>query len=178
MVPATSLFTQLLIRGLDGAADINSDGYGTGSELGEYLPQQMATYSTTQNPQYGKIRDPRLDEGDIVFRVVRSSGESAPPLRTSSPPAQATAPGGGGRIVNLPMPSQSEPSLTVPQPSMRHGKPSLIRTESIRNRGDARQLAMDQVPPGATVTDSRCTAISVAGHARYRCSVWFSSPSP
>lgn len=183
VVPATSLFTPLLIRGLDGAADLNGDGYVTGSELGEYLPQQMASYSTTQNPQYGKIRDPRLDEGDIVFRVVRSSGGSASPLRPSSqpsasPPAQGTAPPVGARIENLPMPPQPEPALTVPQPSMHLGKPSLISTESIRNRDDALRLAMDQVPLGATVTDTRCTELSVAGNARYRCKVWFTPPSP
>lgn len=183
VVPATSLFTPLLIRALDGAADINRDGYITGSELGEYLPQQMANYSTAQNPQYGKIRDPRLDEGDIVFRVVGASGGSLQPLHprsppSASPPPQATAPPGGSRIENLPMPRQPEPAFTVPQPSVPLGKPILISTESIRNRGAALRLALDQVPLGATVTDSRCTEISVVGNTRYRCSVWYTPPSP
>ena len=76
------------------------------------------------------------------------------------------------------MPPQPEPALSVPQPSMHLGKPSLISTESIRNRDDALRLAMDQVPLGATVTDTRCTELSVAGNARYRCKVWFTPPSP
>ena len=76
------------------------------------------------------------------------------------------------------MPPQPEPALSVPQPSMHLGKPSLISTESIRNRDDALRLAMDQVPLGETVTDTRCTELSVAGNARYRCKVWFTPPSP
>ncbi len=183
VVPATTLFTPLLIRALDGAADFNHDGYVTGSELGEYLPQQIANYSSAQNPQYGKIRDPRLDEGDIVFRVVRASAGGVPTIPQGSaplevPPPQAKASPGGGRIEVLPMPRPPESPLSPPPRSILPGKPSLISTESIRNRGDALRLAMDQVPQGATVTDSRCTELSVAGNARYRCSVWFTSPSP
>jgi hypothetical protein len=183
VVPATSLFTPLLIRALDGAADFNHDGYVTGSELGEYLPQQMANYSSAQNPQYGKIRDPRLDEGDIVFRVVRTAAGGVPALPqgsapSASPPPQATAPSGRGRIDVLPMPRQPEPPLPEPPRSVPPGKPSLISAESIRDRGDAARLATDQLPPGAKVTDTRCTEISVAGNARYRCTVWFTTSSP
>lgn len=66
-VPARSVFVPALLRALDGDGDINSDGYMTGTELGMYLHNAVLNYQTFQTPQYGKIRDPELDEGDFVF---------------------------------------------------------------------------------------------------------------
>ncbi len=66
-VPARSVFVPSFIRGLGGEADFNRDGYVLGTELGMYLNQQVLDYQTGQTPQYGKIRDPNLDEGDFVF---------------------------------------------------------------------------------------------------------------
>lgn len=68
-VPAKSIFTPLFIRGLDGEADYNEDGYITGRELGLYLKQTVPSYGTEQTPQFGTPFDPSLDEGDIVFGV-------------------------------------------------------------------------------------------------------------
>lgn len=77
-VPAKSIFTPLFIRGLEGEADYNKDGYVTGSELGLYLTQTLREYTSDQTPQYGKIRDVDLDRGDIVFRSL------AKPISSSS----------------------------------------------------------------------------------------------
>lgn len=66
-VPAKSIFVPALLRALDGDGDINNDGYMTGSELGMYLHSKVLDYKVFQTPQYGKIRDPELDEGDFVF---------------------------------------------------------------------------------------------------------------
>ena len=41
----------------------------TGVELGMYLQKQVPRYQTGQTPQYGKILDPYLDEGNFVFEV-------------------------------------------------------------------------------------------------------------
>lgn len=68
-VPARSVFTPQFIDALDGAADANKDGYVTGVELGLYLAQTVPNYNPKQSPQFGKIRDPRLDKGDFVFRA-------------------------------------------------------------------------------------------------------------
>ena len=68
-VPAISVFRPLFIRGINGKADLDKDGYVTGIELGMYLQKQMPYYETGQTPQYGKIRDPYLDEGNFVFEV-------------------------------------------------------------------------------------------------------------
>ena len=69
-VPAKSVFTPLFIRALEGAADSNKDGYVTGWELGLHLRQYLSEYDNVidQTPQFGTIRDPDLDQGDIVFR--------------------------------------------------------------------------------------------------------------
>ena len=58
------------ITALQGEADFNSDGYLSGTELGEFLQDTVANYSKgAQHPQYGKIRNPKLDKGDFVFAL-------------------------------------------------------------------------------------------------------------
>ena len=66
-VPAKSVFTPSFVKGIQGEADYNKDGYVTGTELGMYLTNQVPKYAESQTPQYGKIRDMELDEGDFVF---------------------------------------------------------------------------------------------------------------
>ena len=69
-----SIFKVCLLRGLDGEADYNRDGYVTGSELGMYLQTEVVNYTRgAQHPQYGKINNPYLDRGDFIF-VSRASG--------------------------------------------------------------------------------------------------------
>jgi hypothetical protein len=75
-VPAKSIFTPLFIRGIEGAADLMKDGYVTGSELGLYLKQNLERYTKTQTPQFGTIRDPDLDQGDIVFLALNGLNNS------------------------------------------------------------------------------------------------------
>lgn len=82
-VPARSVFVPSLTRALRGDADVNRDGYVTGTELGMYLHDKVLGYRSGQTPQYGKIRDPDLDEGDFVFRALTDvDGETG---RTSKP---------------------------------------------------------------------------------------------
>jgi formylglycine-generating enzyme required for sulfatase activity len=66
-LPAKSVFTPTFVRGINGEADLDKDGYVTGTELGVYLQEKVLKYNKGQTPQYGKIRDPDLDEGDFVF---------------------------------------------------------------------------------------------------------------
>ncbi len=69
-VPDQSVFREQFINGIDGDADANSDGYVTGSELGQFLFSSVTKYTNNyQTPQYGKIRDRNLDQGDFVFAV-------------------------------------------------------------------------------------------------------------
>ena len=87
-VPAKSVFAKCFIRGLQGEADLTKDGYITGSELGMYLRDKVLYYRTGQTPQYGKIRDPDLDEGDFIFKVLKTSYvvQRRPPSVQALPP--------------------------------------------------------------------------------------------
>jgi len=81
LVPARSVFVPSFIRALRGEGDLSGDGYVTGSELGMHLRDKVIGYETGQTPQYGKIRDPDLDEGDFVFVVREVVGIEALPGR-------------------------------------------------------------------------------------------------
>lgn len=65
-VPANSTFTPMFIDAIQGKADLNRDQYVTGSELGLYITQTLPNF-TSQSPQYGKINDYDLAQGDFIF---------------------------------------------------------------------------------------------------------------
>ena len=72
-VPDESIFRRQLVKGLKGEGDYNKDTYVTASELGQYLEDTVTNYSKgSQTPQYGKLRDPTLDQGDFVFPISAS----------------------------------------------------------------------------------------------------------
>jgi len=71
-VPDKSTFTPYFIRGLKGESDLDGDGFITGQELCIFVTSKVATDSrNAQLPQYGKIRHPNLDRGDILFVVPK-----------------------------------------------------------------------------------------------------------
>ena len=71
-VPDQSVFKQAFLDLLEGRDEEPvPDNYITGEELGYYLKIKVPRYNPNQHPQYGKIRDPRLDKGDFVF-VLKS----------------------------------------------------------------------------------------------------------
>jgi len=76
-VPAVSVFRPTFIRGINGEADLDKDGYVTGVELGMYLQKRVPYYQSGQTPQYGKIREPYLDEGNFVFSTFELKGATA-----------------------------------------------------------------------------------------------------
>ena len=76
-VPDQSVFKQAFVDILEGRVrEPIEDGYLTGEELGLYLKTTVPVYSPMQNPQYGKIRDIKLDKGDFVF-VIDTKGKYA-----------------------------------------------------------------------------------------------------
>ncbi len=85
-VPAQSAFAFFLVRALKGEADLNGDGYVTGTELGMYIHKKMLNLGGGQTPQYGKITD---TSGDFVFQVLTSSKGKTSLLasQTSNPEA-------------------------------------------------------------------------------------------
>ena len=113
-VPDQSVFKVVFLRGINGDADLNRDGYVTGSELGMYLQEKVVNYTRGgQHPQYGKINNPKLDQGDFIFvsqempekevAVQRAPEaavpQSAPGIAAPSSPADG---GSGGRLAYIP----------------------------------------------------------------------------
>ena len=71
-MPDQSVFKQAFLDLLEGRdAEPIPDHYITGEELGLYLKTKVPRYNPSQHPQYGKIKDPRLDKGDFVFALKR-----------------------------------------------------------------------------------------------------------
>jgi formylglycine-generating enzyme required for sulfatase activity/uncharacterized caspase-like protein len=67
-VPDDSAFRRYFVLGLRGDADLDKDGYITGSELAKYLYKKVTDDSSRrQTPQYGRSQDANLDKGDMVF---------------------------------------------------------------------------------------------------------------
>lgn len=78
-VPDKSVFKDQFIAGIRGEADLNGDSYVTASELGVFLEDKVVNYSKrTQHPQYGKIKNPRLDKGDFVFIPPQAAPKPVP----------------------------------------------------------------------------------------------------
>jgi hypothetical protein len=95
-VPAKSIFTPVVVRALSGSADLDGDGYVTGTELGNFVQREVMEYRSGQTPQFGKIRDVRFDQGDIVFQPVRvvvgAAGAVTPEATVADPAAPRARP--------------------------------------------------------------------------------------
>jgi len=84
-VPDHSIFKQAFLDLLEGRdKEPIPDGYITGEELGLYLKNKVPEYNPTQHPQYGKIKDIRLDKGDFVFALKMPSTSQPPAMDQSS----------------------------------------------------------------------------------------------
>ena len=80
-VPDKSIFRIEFVRALRGDGDLNEDGFMTASELGQHLETKVVEYrGEQQTPQYGKLNDPLLNQGDFVFKMP---GKAKPPARAS-----------------------------------------------------------------------------------------------
>ena len=106
-VPDRSVFKTAFLDLIDGrAAEPFRDGYITGAELGLYLKNQVPIYNEAQHPQYGKIRDPKLDKGDFVFVLPRRNTAELPTLATlhiTSTPSGATVYLNGAAVGKTPL---------------------------------------------------------------------------
>jgi len=94
-VPDRSTFKVVFLDGVKGEADLNSDGYVTGSELGMHLQEKVVNYTRGgQHPQYGKINNPKLDKGDFIFILAGAE----PPTDTTAISVSSNVEGATVRI--------------------------------------------------------------------------------
>ena len=98
-VPAQSIFTPLVLRALRGDADVDKDGYVTGTELGMYLHKRVLHYDRGQTPQYGKMKDPFYDEGDFVFQLASSGATVSRPVPSRKATLSVSANVTGARVL-------------------------------------------------------------------------------
>ena len=76
-VPDESIFRSLFVAALQGEADLNGDGYLTGTELSSFLTDNVINYSQRQ-PAPPVREDPSPEPGQGRFRVpVRQSPRTA-----------------------------------------------------------------------------------------------------
>jgi len=115
-VPDESIFRRELEYALrNSAADLNNDGYVSGTELGLYLFNSVSNYMNgRQNPRIGKLNDANLDKGDFIF-AVSSGGSSGAFVQQLSTPVQPSTP---AQVVN--------PTVTTPSPVVIETAPVII----------------------------------------------------
>ena len=82
-------FRRLFIDALQGAepaADVNKDGYLTGTGLGQFLYTKMTNLTgQRQTPRYGKLVALGYDRGDFVFQVREPKAGAAPKASPDAP---------------------------------------------------------------------------------------------
>jgi hypothetical protein len=92
-VPDNSEFRRQFIAALEGEADLTKDGYISATELGLYLEAKVAWYTKeAQTPRFGKLRDARLDKGDMVFVSPRGPDARGAGASTDAPVIVPTQP--------------------------------------------------------------------------------------
>ena len=92
-------FRELFLSALNGdeAADLNGDGFVTGTELGFFMTDRITNLTEgRQTPRYGKLRDKEFDRGDFVFTSLRpkrpTKRQSAPEVPANLSSSQTNAP--------------------------------------------------------------------------------------
>nr|VFJ69935.1 MAG: Caspase domain-containing protein [Candidatus Kentron sp. FW] len=89
-VPARSTFTPAFVDALlHREGDLDRDGYVTGTELGLHLQSEVSRYAV-QTPQFGKIDEYDLAQGDFVF--VLGSGGPKPKVAVAQKVEKAAPP--------------------------------------------------------------------------------------
>ena len=111
-VPDQSVFKVVFLQGISGDADLNADGYVTGSELGMHLQEKVVNYTRGgQHPQYGKINNPKLDRGDFIFvppqapqkkMAAKIAPEAAKPQATPQTVESGTVEAKDERVASIP----------------------------------------------------------------------------
>ena len=87
------VFRKLFLQALrgEGSADVNGDGYVTGTEIGHFLGNEVSDVTeSAQTPRYGKLRDPDFNLGDIVFALPERKTDTATATRTEASSAAAS----------------------------------------------------------------------------------------
>ena len=151
MVPDKSVFGEQFIRAINGEADVDKDGYVTGSELGDFLQSTVVNYSkNSQHPQYGKIRSPNLDKGDFVFPVAGGSqtvASTTTTTRSATPPAETSSTTATG------VTSTSQPA---PEPAVAATTaPATTKAAKSKKKDRGKEETKENPPPVTMATETK-----------------------
>jgi formylglycine-generating enzyme required for sulfatase activity len=145
MVPDKSVFGEQFVRAISGEADVDKDGYVTGSELGDFLQSSVVNYSrNSQHPQYGKIRSPNLDKGDFVFPIAGgTTAATGTTVARTEPNPQPAAVSAEVKSMETPV---AKPVTTTSSTE-----------KSSKKRGKDKKRISEVPPPVVAIPDSRPT---------------------
>jgi len=123
-----SWFCREFVEGLRGEADLDGDGYITGTDLSTFLQDRVITYSRDrQHPQYGKVPDPNLDKGDFIFQLAAAARPATGQQQTATAAQQ----------------------ISSQQPETKPAQQAAQRPEAKPAR---KSLTVTTAPPGAVVS--------------------------
>lgn len=158
-VPDESIFRKMFVTALTtDEADVDKDGYLTGSELGDFLFKKVVNYSyNTQTPMYGKIRNPNLDKGDFVFELPKFTDTIPEPLavadstaKTPVRPAAASTPVAAQKPPSEPMaPVRREEVAMIPSAVTAKSRSE----DAASNRGNVGHLMIQSPMEGDLYVD-------------------------
>lgn len=93
-VPDKSIFREFFVKGLKGAADLDTNGTITAQELSVYLKTNVYNSSgERQTPQYDTVKDPNLNKGDMILMtngIIELRGDPPPPQPPIGNPPTST----------------------------------------------------------------------------------------
>ncbi|MBT4816686.1 MAG: hypothetical protein HON70_13350, partial [Lentisphaerae bacterium] len=70
-VPGVSQFAPCFVAALEGAGDLDGNGYIDGHEIGCFISTRLHHYGTRQVPVFDKMRDPTYGQGEFRIEVPR-----------------------------------------------------------------------------------------------------------
>jgi len=164
-VPDDSVFRKRFIDGISGYADANGDGLVTGSELGQFVQNEVSDYSAgTQTPVYGKLSG---NDGEFLFFRDRTQQTVSAPAPASDgekeqllavirrSPGSIEANNALKRLREIDDSLKNQPPVTAPE---RKDRVTTVTSTVIYNRPDRNYPFVVIAPVTAYVGGHRITA--------------------
>jgi formylglycine-generating enzyme required for sulfatase activity len=117
-VPDRSVFARMFHEALAGPADLNGDGYITGTELGQYLRETVSNITRArQTPQFARMSKNGVDYGEFLFASpIGPHGKHQP----AEPPPPQIPPAPGERFSHC---AQCPEMIVIPAGAALTGSP-------------------------------------------------------
>ena len=173
-----SPFADLLLKALNGAADLTQDGVLTATELYVYLHSELGKLTTKQTPGLCQLK--RHDKGEYIFvspNFAEKKLEKAPPLDENSNPyrglesfdeAHKELFFGRQRVINelyAHLSKREKPPLTVVSGASGTGKSSLVKAGLLPRLREKQWQIIGPLRPGKSPFTALAKAVLHATNA-------------